>query len=186
MESAHDSIMGMISWRRKMQTMERMKLEDARALGLLGKARIKTSRGHVARAKGDASRTTSNVGMIQHYSVSPCVNPQDMLYLALVTRLGKNVVQTEVTGLVPGRKYRADIYIPSSKIVVEVDGFAYHKSKSAFQKDRERQNDFMASGYRVYRYYTRQILCELGAVVDQIIGAHTMCINAEMHHDSVA
>lgn len=149
-----------------------MQLKEARAQGLLEQARIRTSRRRV-----HVPSTKRVVGKIQHFSVSPEVNPQRMLYEALTLRLGKGVVEYEKNGLIHGRRYRVDIYIPRSKIVIEMDGFAYHKSKSSFQKDRERQNDFMAHGYRVLRYYTGQILHDLGGVVDQICAMDRMIMD---------
>lgn len=58
--------------------------------------------------------------------------------------------------------------------MIEVDGFQYHKSKTAFQKDRERQNLLAEHGYVVLRYYTKQILKELLLVVDQIASIERM------------
>jgi hypothetical protein len=126
------------------------------------------------------------VGRIQHYAVTPEINPQAMLHLALVMRMGKENVLSEVAGLIPGRRYRADIYIPRSRLVIEVDGFAYHKSKSAFQKDRERQNSFMEHGYRILRYYTGQILGDMRSVVDQIVNLDRMIQDQAGSNDQTA
>lgn len=105
------------------------------------------------------------------------VDPQDILFRALVQRMGSDAVRSEVVGLVPGRRYRADIYLPGSRLVIEFDGFQYHRSKQAFQKDRERQNLFVQHGYRVLRFFNRQVRSELGSVVEQIVAAHTQCDN---------
>jgi len=98
--------------------------------------------------------------------------PQRMIYDALVRRLGEPEVIYEASGLIPGRKYRADIYLPASRITVEMDGFQYHRSKSAFQKDRERQNLFALHGILVLRYFTRQAFRDLYGITDQVVQAH--------------
>lgn len=96
------------------------------------------------------------------------VDPQAVLYQAICQRLGAERVRCEVAGLVPGRRYRADIVIAEARLVIEFDGFAYHRSREAFQKDRDRQNAFVAHGWRVLRFFNRQVLNDLDGVLDQV------------------
>jgi len=102
----------------------------------------------------------------------PGQDPQQMIYEALVDRLGGSEVVFEAVGLIPGRRFRADIYLPTSRIVVEMDGFQYHRSKTAFQRDRERQNLFALNGFLVLRYFAGKHSRDLYGIVDQIIQAH--------------
>jgi very-short-patch-repair endonuclease len=99
----------------------------------------------------------------------PEADPQLILTKALRDRLGHSAVQSEVAGLIPGRKFRADIVIPTARLVIEFDGFKYHRSKAAFQKDRERQNLFVAHGWRVLRFFNKQVRDDLQGVVDTIV-----------------
>lgn len=96
-------------------------------------------------------------------------NPQDRLTRALRERLGEQAVLSEVGELVPGRRYRADIALPQHRLIVEFDGFQYHRSKAAFQGDRERQNAFVAQGWRVLRFFHQQVRNDLEGVVAQIL-----------------
>lgn len=84
--------------------------------------------------------------------------PQRRLFNALLERLPGRV-EWEKKGLVPGRKFAADIFI-TPNLVVELDGFEYHSSLEAFQKDRERKNLIEAMGYRVFHAYAGQVLDE--------------------------
>jgi len=43
-------------------------------------------------------------------------------------------------------------------LVVEVDGFAFHSSRDAFERDRERDASLIAQGLRVIRLTWRQIV----------------------------
>jgi len=97
------------------------------------------------------------------------LDPQALLTQALRDRLGADAVLSEVKNLIPGRRYRADIVIPAARLVIEFDGFQYHRSKAAFQKDRERQNLFVAHGWRVLRFFNRQVASDLDGVVNQIV-----------------
>lgn len=46
---------------------------------------------------------------------------------------------------------RVDVLFPAVKVVIEVDGYAYHSSAS-FQSDRTKQNRLVAAGYTVLRF----------------------------------
>lgn len=81
--------------------------------------------------------------------------PQRRLFNALSERLPGRV-EWEKKGLVPGRKFAADIFI-CPNLVVEMDGYEYHRSLEAFQKDRERKNLIEAMGYRVFHAFAGQI-----------------------------
>lgn len=97
------------------------------------------------------------------------VDPQAVLTDALRCALGADAVLSEVTGLVPGRRYRADIVIPAARLVIEFDGFQYHRSKAAFQKDRERQNLLIEQGWTVMRFFNKQVRDDLDGVVQQVV-----------------
>ena len=45
-----------------------------------------------------------------------------------------------------------DVCWPRLKVVVEADGFEFHGSKAAFFRDRRKQNQLAALGYRVLRF----------------------------------
>lgn len=83
------------------------------------------------------------------------VPPQEQLFQALCERL-PGLPEWEKKGLVPGRKFRADIFIPPN-VVVEMDGYQHHTAKKAYQKDRKRNNLFVLNGYRVFHAYTGQV-----------------------------
>lgn len=80
-------------------------------------------------------------------------NPQKIIYDALC-ELFPGRVEWEVQGLIPDRQFRADIRI--DRVVIEMDGFRFHKSKTAFQSDRDRQNLFVAHGFMPLRCYAAQ------------------------------
>ena len=52
-------------------------------------------------------------------------------------------------------------------MIVEVDGFAYHSTRQAFERDRAHDAALQAAGYRVVRCTWRQIH-EPHAVVAQL------------------
>ena len=50
-----------------------------------------------------------------------------------------------------------DIVFRRAKVVIEVDGWAFHVSPAAFQRDRARQNRLVAAGWTVLRFTWRDI-----------------------------
>jgi very-short-patch-repair endonuclease len=64
--------------------------------------------------------------------------------------------------------FEVDFLWRGAKFVVEVDGFAYHSSRSSFERDRHRDATLLARGYRVLRVTWRQITNEPEAVIARL------------------
>jgi very-short-patch-repair endonuclease len=54
------------------------------------------------------------------------------------------------------------------RIIVELDGFAFHKSRSRFEADRRRDAKLMVAGYRVLRITQERLTNEPEAVLAEI------------------
>lgn len=52
---------------------------------------------------------------------------------------------------------RADFAWPHVWLVVEIDGFAFHSSESAFQSDHDRQNELELAGWTVLRFTAKDV-----------------------------
>jgi len=50
--------------------------------------------------------------------------------------------------------------VAGTELIVEVDGFAYHSSRPAFERDRRRDARLQAAGFRVIRFTYLQIVNE--------------------------
>jgi very-short-patch-repair endonuclease len=61
--------------------------------------------------------------------------------------------------------WEVDAFWPANNLVVEVDGFAYHGNRAAFERDRRKDAALVTAGYRVIRITWRQIVYEAHAVV---------------------
>jgi very-short-patch-repair endonuclease len=68
-------------------------------------------------------------------------------------------------------RYEVDFLWPEHRLVVEVDGFAFHASRAAFERDRARDAELTARGYRVVRVTWRQLQAEPHAVVARLAAA---------------
>jgi very-short-patch-repair endonuclease len=67
--------------------------------------------------------------------------------------------------------HEVDLYWRAEGLAVEVDGFAFHSSRAAFERDRSRDGDLGAAGVRVVRVTWRQLSDEPEAVVARLAGA---------------
>jgi very-short-patch-repair endonuclease len=57
-----------------------------------------------------------------------------------------------------------DLFWPAERLVAELDGYAYHAHREAFERDRRRDADLAAAGIRVVRLTWRRITAEPQAV----------------------
>lgn len=48
--------------------------------------------------------------------------------------------------------YIVDVLFRAAKVVIEVDGWAFHSDQDSFQRDRERQNVLALQGWQVLRF----------------------------------
>jgi very-short-patch-repair endonuclease len=64
--------------------------------------------------------------------------------------------------------HEADAYWPSHRLIVELDGFAYHRHRAAFESDRARDAAMQAAGYRVIRLTHRQLESEAHRITIQL------------------
>lgn len=61
-----------------------------------------------------------------------------------------------------------DFLWPTPKIVVELDGYAYHSSRTAFERDRERDQRLAVAGFTVVRITYHQVTRTPAKVADRI------------------
>jgi hypothetical protein len=64
--------------------------------------------------------------------------------------------------------YEVDALWPSERLIVELDGFAFHRHREAFERDRARDARLQAGGYRVVRLTHRRLADEPSSVATEI------------------
>jgi very-short-patch-repair endonuclease len=67
--------------------------------------------------------------------------------------------------------YRVDLLWPDIRLVVEVDGYQFHGTRGAFERDRRRDARLQAAGYVVIRFTARQIEHHPLAVIAELAQA---------------
>ena len=87
--------------------------------------------------------------------------------LELIRRARLRAPQTNVRI----RGHEVDFLWVAEKLVVEVDGYAYHASASAFGRDRRRDATLTAAGFRVVRFTWPDIVDEPEATLVRLAQA---------------
>lgn len=64
--------------------------------------------------------------------------------------------------------FEVDALWAEQRLVAELDGFAYHRHRAAFERDRARDATLQAAGYRVVRFTHRRLEREPDAVAGEL------------------
>jgi uncharacterized protein DUF559 len=68
-----------------------------------------------------------------------------------------------------------DFHWPGTDLIVETDGFTYHRMPTAFENDRERDQVLLLAGYRVARFSYNQVIRQrrrtAGRLHDLLVGS---------------
>ena len=86
-------------------------------------------------------------------------------------RLVRNAGLAEPQANVKLGDYEVDFLWADKRLVVEVDGFAAHHTRRAFERDRDRDASLAAAGYAVVRVTWRQLIDRPQAVVARVAAA---------------
>jgi len=126
---------------------------------LLKKGRIKQSDRAAALAALNQQPLSRNKTEAQagEYSAYPPGNtaddcPAKLMYHLMTREFGcyfhGGLVVLELA-CIPGRRFRADVALPSYMVTLEIEGWQFHSKKKSFQSDRERKLQFFKRGWRV-------------------------------------
>lgn len=69
----------------------------------------------------------------------------------------------------PLLNYRLDFAMPSLKFGIELDGYTYHSDRDAFNRDRKRQRDIEALGWRLIRFSGDDIRSNITRCVEETV-----------------
>lgn len=64
--------------------------------------------------------------------------------------------------------FEVDALWPDRRLVVELDGYAFHRTRAAFERDRARDAALQLAGYRVLRLTARRLGEEPAAVAEAV------------------
>jgi very-short-patch-repair endonuclease/predicted transcriptional regulator of viral defense system len=110
----------------------------------------------IARSPGRATRALTDA-LAALTGAAPWTRSElERAFLALIRAAGLPEPQANV--LVAG--HQVDFFWPAAGLVVEVDGYAFHRGRRSFESDRRRDTDMALAGLRTIRLTQRRIARE--------------------------
>jgi very-short-patch-repair endonuclease len=88
-----------------------------------------------------------------------------LLELIRAARLPKPEANAQLHG------HEVDFLWHEQRLIVEVDGYAFHSSRSSFERDRRRDRDLQAAGYRVLRITWLELTDGRDALIAELAAA---------------
>jgi hypothetical protein len=79
--------------------------------------------------------------------------------------------------------FEVDFHWPDARLVVELDGFAFHGTREAFERDRARDTALQAAGWRSVRVTHRRLTGDAEALAHQLhalVARETHAIRAQL------
>lgn len=84
------------------------------------------------------------------------------LQLARSAGLPRPAVNASVAG------HEVDMLWPRHRLIVELDGYEYHRTRAAFERDRRRDEDLKVAGYQVIRLTARRLAEEPAMAIGRL------------------
>jgi very-short-patch-repair endonuclease len=100
-----------------------------------------------------AASSTSLQAVLQNYSPAPTRSELEERFLRLCDAHGipRPETNTRIEGI------EVDFVWRDRRLIVEVDGYAFHRSPGAFETDRERDVTLTTKGWRILRFTSAQV-----------------------------
>jgi very-short-patch-repair endonuclease len=96
--------------------------------------------------------------------IEKCESPIEKQFFKVARKFIPDIKPQEWVG-----KYRVDFLINDKKVVVELDGHEYHKTKNQRTGDAERQRYLQKNGYKVVRFTGTEIHKDVGGCVTEVM-----------------
>jgi hypothetical protein len=107
----------------------------------------------LARSRGRRGAATLRAVLAEH-AIGTTLTRSELeertLALCRRAKLPAPAVNADVAGA-SGRVYAVDFLWPQQRLVLETDGHAYHRTRSAIERDRRKDADLVTAGLRVLR-----------------------------------
>jgi very-short-patch-repair endonuclease len=115
----------------------------------------------IARSSGRRGASVLTA-LLRDVAPTRSVLEREFLRLLADHDLPRPLVNARVNG------YEVDAHWPAARLIVELDGFRVHGTRRAFERDRERDAELLAAGWRVIRITFRQLRRAPGAVAARL------------------
>lgn len=136
-------------------------MEEADRLGLLHLQALVALR---RRSFGQAGTRRLDILLADLRETAPPHSELERRFAELCDREGLPAPSRNVTAA----GFEVDALWPAARLVVELDGFSFHRTRAAFERDRERDAALTLAGFRVLRITFRRLQREPRAVAETL------------------
>jgi len=140
-------------------------VEEARVLRLVGLRDLHDVIGRAGIRPGVPALRRSLAALEDAPSLTRSEAERRLLELVRAARLDAPLTNVRV-----GR-HEVDLLWRNQRLIAEVDGYRFHASRSAFERDRRRDGELLALGYRVLRVTWRELTEAPEAVIANLARA---------------
>jgi very-short-patch-repair endonuclease len=117
----------------------------------------------------EASRGRKGTGrlssLLAHYRPSPQTRSElERRFLRMCREAGLPTPAVNV----PVAGFEVDFLWPEARLVVELDGYAFHRDRASFERDRRRDAILQLAGYRVLRVTDRRLVEDAASVIAEL------------------
>ncbi len=148
--------------RKSIEEAERSNRLDVRAIeAALERTRGRNGRGHERIKRALAELATTGTTMTRS------ALEDQFLILLDAHHLSRPSMNASIDGI------EVDAVWRDRQLVVELDGWAYHRTRQAFQRDRDRANDLTAKGWTVLRFTHADVVERPAQTAERIAQAAT-------------
>ena len=139
----------------------RRAIDEADRLGWLN---LRDLEEHAAKAHGRHGLPRIHALVDRHRPTGFSRSDLERRFLCLTDAVGlpRPLVNKEVEG------HEVDFHWPHRRLVVEVDGYEWHRTRARFEADRARDRTLTVAGWRVVRFTDRALKSEPRAVTRQL------------------
>ena len=120
-----------------------------------------------AQRRNSGRRGSTAAGRMLAVAVDGARSEAERLFGALLRDAG-------ITGWLTNQRvgpFEVDYLFPAARVVVEIDGFAFHSDPIDFQKDRQRQNYLILHGWTVLRFTWLDLITQPQRVLAEVLAA---------------
>jgi very-short-patch-repair endonuclease len=138
--------------------------DEGRSKGVISPKALAAALERYPRRRGAALLTKLAGAKARTSKTTHTESPPEETFLAAVRRARLPPPETNVR---IGR-YSVDFYWRVQGVVVEIDGYRFHSTRSAFERDRAKDQELRRRGLIVLRYSRRQVEEEFEAVLVEV------------------
>ncbi|MDQ4038770.1 MAG: hypothetical protein M3313_10600 [Actinomycetota bacterium] len=144
-------------------------LDDGIPRRLIHLGRLRTCVGRLAKAPGRRPSAVHNLLTERLPGYDPGDSDLETRVLRVLHDAGLPIPVQQHRITAAGRSFRIDLAYPAIKVAIELDGWDWHRTRSAFDSDRARANSLVLDGWTLLRFTSRSSDVEIIRTVTAVL-----------------